>query len=97
MNPGTEIPLDKPESQVYYYLLRADSSHCSGTQAEATWAEPLRLAAQQRQTNSSDAGDPRWKGEFLPSCLPVSSSQSTAFSEAVTWEAGPPRGQEEEE
>lgn len=32
MNPGTEIPLDKPESQVYYYLLRADSSHCSGTE-----------------------------------------------------------------
>lgn len=32
MNPGTEIPLDKPDSQVYYYLSRADSSRCSGTE-----------------------------------------------------------------
>ena len=31
-NPGTEIPLDKSDSQVYYYLSRADSSHCSGTE-----------------------------------------------------------------
>lgn len=32
MNPGTEIPLDKPDSQVYYYLSRADGSRCSGTE-----------------------------------------------------------------
>lgn len=55
MNPGTEIPLDQPDSQVYY-LWSADSSLCSGTELRKQPAGPLRRMAQQRQTSGSDAG-----------------------------------------
>lgn len=79
MNPGTEIPLDQPDAQVYYYLSRADGNRAEKT----TWAGSLRQTnsseTDRDSTNSSDAGDPSWKESFCfccPTCLlpPISLS-----------------------
>lgn len=71
MNPGTEIPLDKLDSQVYY-LSGADSRRYSGAELSKQHSRPLRLTAQATHSPGAGTQVEGQGGSLLPAthCLP---------------------------